>query len=113
MNKRDKELIEKVVKYIGKIQAYSAGMEYGDFIGDTKTSDACAFAVIQISELSWRISEEIRTKHPRIPWLDIKGMRNLIVHDYEKVDLSVFWDTIGDQLPELKSDLETILAENK
>jgi uncharacterized protein with HEPN domain len=109
MNKRDKTLIEKMVKYIGKVQSYSEGMEYGDFAEDTKTTEACAFAITQISEFAFRLSEKLRTEQSHIPWQSIKGMRNLLVHDYDNVDLTIFWNAIGEKLPELKRDLEAIL----
>ena len=109
MNRRDRVLIEKIIKYIEKVQAYSQGMEYDDFVGDTKTTEACAFAITQISELSFRLSDELREKQSHIPWINIKGMRNMLVHNYEVVDLTIFWNAVGKSLPSLKSDLQAIL----
>lgn len=58
------------------------------------------------------IPEEIRTQHPEISWEDMRDMRNIVVHEYFGVDLSVVWRTIQEDLPSLIVKLETLLGEN-
>ena len=62
-----------------------------------------------IGEAAARVRIESREKYPSIPWLQIVGMRNRLVHGYGAVDLDVLWDTIIDDLPPLISELEKIL----
>ena len=62
-----------------------------------------------IGEAAARVGTESREKYPSIPWLQIIGMRNRLVHGYDAIDLDVLWDTIVDDLPPLIAELEKIL----
>jgi len=62
-----------------------------------------------IGEAAARVGTESREKYPSIPWLQIVGMRNRLIHGYDAVDLDVLWDTIIDDLPPLIDELEKIL----
>lgn len=65
--------------------------------------------LIQIGELSNRVSDELKNAYANIPWRAIQGMRNLHAHDYENVDLDIVWNTLKYNIPELKEKLEVIL----
>jgi uncharacterized protein with HEPN domain len=67
--------------------------------------------IIQIGELVSRLSDEFIELHSQIPWYAIKAMRNLHAHDYEKVDLSVVWTTLREEIPDLLKKLEMMLDE--
>jgi uncharacterized protein with HEPN domain len=64
-----------------------------------------------VGEAAARVSEEARARHPAIPWKDVVGMRNKLVHGYDRVDLNVLWDTVTDDLPPLIAALEAALGE--
>jgi len=66
-----------------------------------------------IGEAAARVRTESKEKFPSIPWLQIVGMRNRLVHGYDAVDLDVLWDTIVDDLPPLITALEKILHSKK
>ena len=74
---------------------------------------ATAFVLGQIGELAKEISSEVTTAYPEIPWKGMRGMRNRIVHDYENVDLAMLWDVIANDLPELLTQIGTLLDTNK
>lgn len=63
-----------------------------------------------IGEASARVGTESKEKYPSIPWLQIVGIRNRLVHGYDAVDLDILWDTIIDDLPPLIAELEKILS---
>lgn len=63
--------------------------------------DSMLFRLIQISENGKRLSEEYKINHPSIPWTDIYGLRNRIVHDYGNVDMGVVYSTIKEDIPAL------------
>jgi uncharacterized protein with HEPN domain len=64
---------------------------------------------VQLGETSRRITSEGRTQHAAIPWHQINGMRNWVVHLYDRVDLALVWSTATRSIPLLVDDLERIL----
>ena len=66
------------------------------------------FRLIQVSENSDRLSEDFKAYHKTIPWRALKGMRNKIVHEYGNVDMSVIYDTVKNDIPELLKELKQI-----
>jgi uncharacterized protein with HEPN domain len=62
-----------------------------------------------IGEAASKVSQEIRSQHSKIPWQDISGMRNRLIHAYFDVDLDTVWSTVVKDLPLLKTELEKIL----
>ena len=63
-----------------------------------------------IGEAAGRISDEVRMRHPQIPWRDIIGMRHHLIHAYYDVNLDIVWQTVTEDLPPLIPALETVLA---
>lgn len=63
-----------------------------------------------IGEAASKISKECRQAHPEIPWADVIGMRNRLIHAYADIDPDVLWETVTDDLPSLIPALEKILA---
>jgi uncharacterized protein with HEPN domain len=63
-----------------------------------------------IGEAGARVSKDMQTKHTSIPWEDVVGMRNKLIHGYDQVDLGILWDTATDDLPQLIQELEAALA---
>ena len=63
-----------------------------------------------IGEASAKVSSETQAKNPSIPWQQIIGMRNRLVHGYDSVDLDILWDTIEVDLPPLIDELDNILS---
>jgi uncharacterized protein with HEPN domain len=56
-----------------------------------------------IGETKKRVSKELRSKHPDIPWSDMAGMRDVLIHDYIDIDLGVVWKTASENIPDLKA----------
>lgn len=59
-----------------------------------------------IGEAAAHVTDELRSRYPDVPWKDIVGMRNRLIHNYFEVDLSLLWTTVTDDLPELIALLE-------
>ena len=86
--------VEDILKSIEKIKRCTAGMSFKDFIRDEKTIDAVLRNLEIIGEVAKNVSEEIRQKYPQIPWKEIAGMRDRLIHAYFGVDLEIVWQTI-------------------
>lgn len=78
------------------------------FLDDPKTIRAVAFELTTIGEAVRAIPQEIREKYPDIPWEKIQGIRNILVHEYYRLDEEVIWKTVKDDLPRLIEMLEKI-----
>jgi uncharacterized protein with HEPN domain len=66
-----------------------------------------------IGEAAGRVSHGGQIKYPEIPWREVIGMRNRLIHGYDSVDYSILWDTVELDLPPLIAQLEKILQDNK
>ena len=62
-----------------------------------------------VGEAAASIPKDQRTKYPEIPWQDVVGMRNKLIHEYDRIDLDILWDTITVELPDLIETLHAIL----
>ena len=71
--------------------------------------DSVMFRLVQVAENSDKLTEDFKVCHSTIPWRAMKGMRNRIVHEYGNVDMSVVYDTVKKDIPELLAELEAIV----
>ena len=109
MPKRDPDLlIEDMLTAIRKIERYTTGMSEELFRQDEKTVDAVVRNLEIIGEATRQIPEDFTVRHPGVPWRQVAGLRNRIVHDYFGLDLEIIWEVIRHDLPELQVRLETL-----
>ena len=93
------------------IQDYLKGMSFGDFESDTVRQDAAMRRFEIIGEATERLSAEVRAQFPGIPWELAAGMRDVLIHDHDDVNLEIIWTTVRDNLPGLIQQLEAYLAQ--
>jgi len=86
--------IQDILDAVGAVQKYTEGMEFKSFIEDRRTVDAVVRNLIIIGEAAVHVPEDICLKHPEIPWYDMRGMCNFVVHEYFRVSDAVIWDTV-------------------
>lgn len=105
---KNQQALRKMIGYIDKILRYCECRDYGSFSSDNMLVDACVFNLSQIGELVQKLDVDFRTEHTDIPWRQMSGLRNRIVHDYEGVNLLLVWDIVTDDLPELHRQLSDL-----
>lgn len=91
---------------IGLIEEYTEGMSKDTFMKESKIQDAIVRRIEIIGEAAKNLSTEFTEKHSDIPWKQIIGARDKIVHHYFGVDVEIVWNIITHDLPELKKKLE-------
>ena len=104
MAKRDKSVLEHIKNYCEEIGSFIErfGVDYKIFIGDRAYFNAVAMCILQIGELSNSLSEEFRAETSgKIPWVNIRGMRNIVAHAYGSLDENLVWETATNDIPEL------------
>lgn len=111
-NRVNRTIIKKIIEYCEQIENLIErfGATFENFKSDKAFQLSCSMCIIQIGELNKRLSEDFKIEHSDIPWRAIKAMRNVLVHEYEEVNLQSAWEDLTRGIPELKLQLEKILA---
>lgn len=104
--------IQDILDAVVAVQEYTQGMEFKTFTKDRKTVDAVVRNLIIIGEAAVHVPEDICLKYPEVPWHDMRGMRNFVVHEYFRASDTVVWDTVQVDLPPLPTLLKKILEKN-
>jgi uncharacterized protein with HEPN domain len=111
MSKRDPlVLLEDIMLAIQKIGRYTSQMDHDAFIADELVVDGVARNLEIIGEAARQLPEEYRRAHTEIPWTQIAGLRNRIVHDYFGLDLEIIWEIIKHDLPELEQRVSALMS---
>jgi len=106
-----KDYLNDILENIKDITIFTEGIDYDDLKSDKKTQYAVIRCLEVIGEAAKKIPDKSRTKYPVIPWQEISGMRDKLIHDYFGIDLETVWDTIQEDLLPLKKAVESLLEE--
>lgn len=101
-------VLRKIIAYGERILRYCEGATYESFSANSMLVEACVFNLSQIGELTRKLTDMFTVQYGEIPWAQMRGLRNRIVHDYEGVNLVLVWDIIHDDLPKLITRLKDI-----
>ena len=105
--------IQDILEAIARIEHYTQGMDLEAFRNDQKTVDAAIRNLEIIGEAARHIPPEIEALYSSVPWAEMRGMRNILIHEYFGVSLPILWKTVTTNLPPLPPILERMLQEHK
>ena len=109
-HERWRDRASDILTAIEKIWRYTAGSSFEAFANDEKTVDAVVRNLTVIGEAAQHIPTDIQARIAAIPWMDMRGMRHRIVHDYLAVDTGIVWRTVTEDLPPLICLLRSLLS---
>lgn len=107
------ELIHHIQEELEFLQTYSKDVDYYSFSRNPVLVRACIRSLEIIGEATKKLPENFRNQHPEIPWKNMAGMRDKLIHDYFGVDLEIVWDVLQHKIPELKRFIDKIEVDNK
>jgi uncharacterized protein with HEPN domain len=106
---RDLDYVADIVAAARITLGYVEGVAYEDFISNTMRQDAVVRQLLVIGEAAKRISDDFKALHPAIPWRQMTGMRDILVHAYDHVDIDEVWRVVTDDLKNLVTAIEPLL----
>lgn len=105
--------LQHVVECIEKIEIITKNLSYGDYLEDWIKQDAIFRNIEIIGEAITNVEDELKQEYPNVSWIQAKGMRNFLIHEYFKVDHDAVWNTYHNDLPNLKIQILAIINDIK
>ncbi len=109
MDLKNRNAIEDILEAIAAVERFVTGYDEQIFLDDEKTCYAVARALEIIGEAAKRVNEDIRLKHPNVPWSFMAKARDKIIHHYDWIDYLAVWDIVVTHLPLCKKELFAII----
>lgn len=108
-NRRDADYLRDILEATARISSYTAGMSFEGFMDDPRTQDAVVRNLEVIGEATKKLSGELRKKYRTIPWKDMAGVRDKLIHHYFGIEYKIVWSIASVDLPKLTDELKDIL----
>lgn len=103
--------LQDIQECILRIQTYTENLTEAMFLANTEKQDAVIRRLEMIGEASKHISEATKVKYSHIPWREMAGMRDILIHHYSNVSVLLVWNVVKTELPKLKNEIEKIIHE--
>ena len=107
---RDNVYLLDILEAAKLVIEYASDKSKEGFLKDIQCQDAVVRRFAIIGEATRRISDEMKSSHPELPWNEMVGMRNVMVHEYDDIDMVIVWETIKKDIPALISSIEKIIS---
>lgn len=109
MDREFEDYLRDILDTMEKAQRFVENLSYEEFTEDDKTFFAVVRALEIIGEATKNIPDDSRKENPDVPWKDMAGMRDILIHDYFGVDMETVWLTVTEKIPEVKPLIQKML----
>ena len=108
---RNTDVLRRIIYYCNEISETIErfGEDYTIFVKDSVYKNATALCVLQIGELTTNLTDDFKQTYTGMPWAQIKALRNIVAHNYGRIDDEILWETITSDIPNLKEYCSSIL----
>jgi len=106
---RDKQALMDIAIAIQQTLLYAQDINRDNLQENDEKQAAILYRLIVIGEATKRLSNEFREQYPMIPWRQMAGLRDVVIHDYDELDLDILWNVIHINLPDILPEIQTIL----
>lgn len=107
------DYLRDILDAAGKALEFVGDMDYERFRNDDKTQFAVTRALTVIGEAAKKIPKSVQNRHPEVHWKDMAGMRDIVTHEYFRVDLRRVFETVKRDLPALRAGVARMLGETE
>ena len=107
--KSDAVFLAHILDAINVIESYTTGLTYEGFYDTRLVQDGVIRQLEIIGEASRNLSDEFRTQNSDLPWQQIIGLRNRLIHAYFDVSLGIIWDIVQDDIPPMKQKILSLV----
>lgn len=108
MSRHDAVYLSHILDAISQIESYTAGLFYDTFSEDRLIQDGVVRQLEIIGEACRALSPEFRAQYPDVPWNQIMGLRNRLIHAYFDINLGIIWDIVQADVPPLKAQVRSL-----
>ncbi len=98
---RDLDRLELIIELAEHIERRIGQLEWASFLASKDEADLTAFRLLHIGESAHKLSEDLKARHPELPWTSIYRMRNILSHDYAGMETLLIWETAKEHLAPL------------
>ena len=108
---RDRAILLDMAKFAQTILELMEGIDKITFNKDIRTQSAILYQLTILGEAVKRLSNDFRQQHSQIPWRDIAGMRDKLIHKYDKIQLDLVWQTVSRDIPQFLAQILPLLPQ--
>ncbi len=110
MTRSPRILLGDILEAAELLERYTAGLNRQEFAGNVEKQDAVARRLEIIGESVKRLPKDLQDQHPDVPWREIAGARDVLVHEYFRIDVDLAWEMVQQDVPELAARIRSILG---